>query len=365
VSVPASVPPPGVSGSTGVADPPPVRYAKTDIAALVAGGLKEEQPTILERTDGACLFYAGTVNSIIGESESGKTWMALLAVKQELGKGHNVMFLDYEDTAVHVVKRLMDMEVPTDLIVKHFTYIQPEGMFGEPDEEALLSYGLGDCTLVVLDGVTEALAIHNFNGREEGDVALFYELLPKWLAKQGPAVVLIDHVAKSKESRGNTAIGSQHKRAAITGASYAVENKKPISKGAQGESFVTLAKDKLGGIDYSSATSTRFVGMLHVDSDPAIFVVEAYIKPGSIGPKVAPADAKTLAIRKAILKLTKDKAKPMLKTHIRDGLPVGTPGNATDKAAQVEYLAVHGYLMRTGKEFFYVKDYDASEVADD
>jgi hypothetical protein len=280
--MPASVPPPGASGSASDPEPPPpLRYAKTDYAALFAAGLQEDLPSILERQDGNFLFYPGTVNSIIGESESGKTWLALLAVKQELDKGNSVIFLDFEDSAARVAKRLLAMEVKQAAIIERFIYISPDGRFTRTDEAELLSYGVQECAVVVLDGVTEALAAHGLNGHKEEDVAEFYEWLPKWLARQGPAVVLIDHVPKTNASQVKGAIGSQHKRAAITGASYIVEPRKPMGKGLHGTSDLYVGKDKLGSIDHQRKGDDmrRWAGTLHVDSNSTMgYFIEAYIE---------------------------------------------------------------------------------------
>lgn len=60
-----------------------VRYG--DVAALLAGELPEPPaPTVLRRTDGHGVFYAGQVNSLFGEPESGKTWIALAAAAEVL-----------------------------------------------------------------------------------------------------------------------------------------------------------------------------------------------------------------------------------------------------------------------------------------
>jgi RecA/RadA recombinase len=52
----------------------------------------EPGPSILKREDGNFILYANKINAIFGESESGKTWIALEAVRQELANKH-VVFL--------------------------------------------------------------------------------------------------------------------------------------------------------------------------------------------------------------------------------------------------------------------------------
>lgn len=344
-------------------------YRRTDMAALFAAGLEVTPPTILYRTDMECLFYAGTVNSVIGESESGKTWMTLLAAYQEIRAKRRVLFIDFEDMAIRVVKRLMLMGITEAEILEFFDYIQPEGTFGDEQREEFIEFGIAEYSLVVMDGVTEAMSLHGLDGRQENDIATFYELLPKWISAQGPAVVLIDHVPKSKENRGGYAIGSQHKKAGITGASYTVESKEPMGKGRHGKSYISLAKDKLGGVDYIDGPSNekRFIGTLHVISDATMdFDIEARIEPKAIGaaPSMPATGAfvpsKEFTLRKEATDIAKREGKPLSRTRIRNSMRTGN--NATRMAA-VDYLITYGFLVEVLGGVEYARDYDASELA--
>jgi hypothetical protein len=62
----------------------------------------------------------------------------------------------------------------------------------------------------------------------------------------GAAVVTIDHVAKSKDSRGRWGIGGQHKLAAISGAAYTVETITPFTRGKGGAANINVSKDRPG-----------------------------------------------------------------------------------------------------------------------
>ncbi|MBF6536857.1 hypothetical protein IU418_06510 [Nocardia farcinica] len=58
-----------------------------DVAALLAGGLPEPPaPTYGIRDDQRALFYAGEVDLVFGDPESGKTWLALVAARELLGE---------------------------------------------------------------------------------------------------------------------------------------------------------------------------------------------------------------------------------------------------------------------------------------
>ena len=79
--------PSAVPGSRkGGTEPGTVRYV--DVAALLDGTLPEPPaPDLLRRSDSNALFYAGQVNLLFGDPESGKTWVALAAVEEALREG--------------------------------------------------------------------------------------------------------------------------------------------------------------------------------------------------------------------------------------------------------------------------------------
>lgn len=340
-------------------------YVPIDLDALFEAGLEVTPPTILHRTDNEHLFYPAAVNSVIGESESGKTWMTLLAAYQQMRAKENVMFIDFEDSPIRVVKRLVDMGITRDEIIKYFAYIQPEGVFGDEQRTEFDALGIAEYSLVVMDGVTEAMSLHGLDGRQENDIATFYDRMPKWIASRGPAVVLIDHVPKSKDNRGGYAIGSQHKKAGITGASYTVENKEPMGKGRHGKSYITLAKDKLGGVNYVDGPSSekRFIGTLHVQSDSTMgFAIEAWIAPEATKSPSAPVGfkpTKEYERRRAATDAAREIGELTTKGEIQSRMG----GNRANAGHAVDYVLSYKYLRKVGTKYQFVRDYDASELA--
>ncbi len=77
--------------------------------------------------------------------------------------------------------------------------------------------------MTVIDGVTEAMSSNGLDPNSNADVATFNALMPKRIAKEGAAVVMIDHVTKSEEGLGRYAIGGQHKLSAVDGSAFTVE----------------------------------------------------------------------------------------------------------------------------------------------
>ncbi len=86
--------------------PAPASWLPASLPSAFAAGLVTPDTRVLARKDGFHLFYRGRVNNLIGESESGKTWVALLAVVQEIKAGNKVVFVDYEDSITALLVRL-------------------------------------------------------------------------------------------------------------------------------------------------------------------------------------------------------------------------------------------------------------------
>ncbi|XVQ83164.1 AAA family ATPase [Microbispora siamensis] len=230
--------------------PPDTRrsWRPVDLSDVLAGTYEPPTPTVGARDDGVGLFYAGRVHSIASESEGGKTWLAMLAAAHELRNGNGVAYLDFEDDAGGVVGRLLALSVDRNLIRDRFAYIRPEDPIAAPIHRADLGQAIGDLrpSLVVVDGVTEAMTLHGLELKDNGDVARFGKMLLRSIADQGPAVTALDHVTKDREGRGRYAIGGVHKLNAINGAAYLLDNRQPFGIGVTGRSGVYIAKDRPG-----------------------------------------------------------------------------------------------------------------------
>lgn len=220
-----------------------------DLAAVLSGDNAEAPPEILGRTDKHCLFYAGKVNGLLGESESGKTWVALLGVAQALDAGRHVLYLDFEDAAAGITARLRALGVRDEAMVELLTYVDPDESL-----HAIAAADLQDVStrhpyaIIVLDGVNAAMSLLGLELESNTDATRFAQTLLRPLARTGAAVVTIDHVAKNKETRGKGGIGAQAKRAMVTGCSIAVEVTTPFGRGQTGRLRLTVDKDRGGHV---------------------------------------------------------------------------------------------------------------------
>jgi hypothetical protein len=207
------------------------------------------------------LFYPERINLLFGESGGGKTWLALAAVAETLAKGHRVMFVDYEDNPNGIAERMMDLNVPIEQLAL-LDYRNPSS--GLLLGTSLMSDLQQSYALVVLDSTGEAMAAGGVNGNDDGEVAQWFALVKRFLRMPGkPAVITLDHVPKNQEGQLLFSIGSQRKRAAVTGASYRVDTLKEPAKGKDGKLKLTVAKDRPG--NRAKGTTACHVDMRSVD----------------------------------------------------------------------------------------------------
>lgn len=236
---------------------PGATWRPLDIATLAQqvkdGTVETPRPTIGTRTDGKALLYSGRVNGIAGESGGGKTFTATVMAYEELRAKRHVVYVDLEDTPHTLLDRLVKMGADVEMLATYFHYVQPEEKFDIFSRDQFLPMIEHlDPSLVVIDSAGEALALEGINGNDDTPVAEWFRRLPKKVADLGPAVLLLDHVPKSKDGGVDYAIGSQRKRAAITGIQLIQESGVEFSKDKDGFAKLRVTKDKLGNYSKKS-----------------------------------------------------------------------------------------------------------------
>ncbi len=266
------------TGSTEAEPAPPVSgtaWARVDLGdvveGLVAGTLHRATPTVAPIRGGGALFYRGKVNGLAGESGAGKTWTVLAASAGVLDAAGVVVYIDHEDDAAGIVGRLLDLGVEPDAVRARFAYFNPSEKPNAGDLQALAGL-VADLrpVLVVVDSTGEGLALEGANPNADEEVAAWFLRVPRRLSlvnyddQPGPAVVVLDHVTKADEG-GLWPIGSQRKRAAISGAQYMQRTVKPFDKHTPGHAVLVCAKDRHGNY----RTGQR-VAELHVTPGPTI-----------------------------------------------------------------------------------------------
>lgn len=214
-----------------------------NLAEVMANGWNPPVPEMLLRDDGRGLLYRGMVHSIAGEPGGGKTWVALAAIAERVRAGERCLMIDYEDTAEGFTARMVTLGLTAEQVGEYVDYIDPDGPVTEADLARIDAHSY---SLAVIDSVGESLAVEGESPNDDDAVARWFRTLPRRLARNGTTVLLVDHQAKNRDSRGLWAIGSQRKMAAINGAAYVLEVIKAPTKEEGGLVRIICAKDRHG-----------------------------------------------------------------------------------------------------------------------
>lgn len=233
----------------------------TDLAVVLADGYRPPKPTVMRRDDRIGLFYADAVNVLFGESESGKTWIALAAIAEVLTDGGRALFVDLDHNGAQAIgARLLAFGVPFATVVDRTRF-----RVSEPDEwqdlQAVISIAVSTFrpALVVVDSVGEVVPLRGGNSNSPDDYTAVHRAVFTRLASAGAAVVAIDHEPKNRETAKLGATGTAAKRRAVNGAYLRVKKdaRRPFAPGHGGAAYISIAKDRFGGLRGASPTGTE------------------------------------------------------------------------------------------------------------
>lgn len=247
-------------------------WEPVDLGPYLRGEFVQPEPTLgAVRSDGQRFIYPGREHTLLGETESGKTWLALACVAAELVRGERVVYVHYEESDPgSTIERLRLLGVPPSDITDRLRFAAPSRPVRSEWLAALLDPAP---VLVIHDGVNEAMSLHGADIMAADGASAFRRRLIMPCLRAGAATLACDHLPKNIEGRGRDAYGSVHKGNAIDGARLVIENTKPFGRGLRGASYVFVTKDRPGQLRAhgkpSSVPGKTFFGTLVVDDGPA------------------------------------------------------------------------------------------------
>ena len=219
-------------------------------------------PDSLVKPDGVGLLYSGgIIHLLFGEASAGKSWLAMLLIREALLRGDRVVWIDYEMGWSMVVPKLKALGIGKSQ-ASGLLYVdaKKEGVPLRNFSDSVMGHG---ADWVVVDSVSRALGADDRvaeSGGENSNQAfidwLREELLP--VVEENASIVLIDHVGHGDKERSR---GASAKRQQID-VEYQVENVIPFSAHSKGHSEIICRKCRPGFY-----TNGEVVGALHVDPD--------------------------------------------------------------------------------------------------
>lgn len=242
------------------------------LAERAAAAAEQVEPTTLCRDDGRSLFYSGKVNGLIGESESGKSWVLFWALAQAVQAGRRCLLLDFEDSAGGIHQRMKALGC-TDDELGRLWYANPDEALGIAQAADLGEALAEGFDVIGFDGVNAAMTLLGYDINSNTDATKFNRRVLKPLAATGAAVVTVDHLPKNAEQRGKGGIGAQAKRAMMDGCCLSVEVVEPFGKGQDGILKLKVDKDRPGAVRGVSAGSV-LAGKVYVFSQGEAITIQ-------------------------------------------------------------------------------------------
>ena len=207
-------------------------------------------------------------------------------------------------------------------------------------------------TLVLIDGVTEAMSLHRLKSVDNDDLATFGRLITRPIAATGAATVDLDHQPKAIDNRGRYALGWVHKLNGLSGASIIAENIAPMGVGLRGVTRLRIAKDRPGQLRAHGLPSAGLTWIGDFVLDTSILEEPALIRPPVEVAKAADDWRPTEVMRKVCDAMTKA-SKPLSQKDIIDR--VKARANITRRALAIlvdekyieERTGPHGAHLQT------------------
>jgi hypothetical protein len=229
--------------------------ALADWAGTMTGELTAVAPHHLARTDGMAVWYAGKINGLLGPSESGKSWVALLAVYQAVRRRERVIILDFEDDQYGTAERLLSIGLTPAEAIEFVTYVRPDEPLTPRNKTIFMDMvARVKPSLIILDGLNAAMTLLGLDLLDNRDCTTFYQTLLQPLADTGSTVAYIDHTPKNDvENASKGGIGAQAKRAMTTGATLRAEVLEQFDRGHEGKLRLTVDKDRAGQVRRQAA----------------------------------------------------------------------------------------------------------------
>ena len=225
--------------SVDIPETPPHSWQTLNLVELAAN--PPEPPTI------GGLLYPGKRTVLSGETESMKTWFALILAKAELDAGYPVVWVDLDAMGPGaMLNRLELLAVNRHQIASNFHYIEPSDPL-DPAKIAELVDTIAQlqARLCVIDAFNPILNLQGLNPNEVIDIETFWRTIADPICRAGAAPVLLDHVVKNPDNRGKYASGSERKASGSI-VHLGFKLLVPLRKGGIGSSVITVHKDRPG-----------------------------------------------------------------------------------------------------------------------
>jgi hypothetical protein len=311
-------------------------WGRIDLRPHLEGTAAEIEPVALSRTDGVKLLYADRLHWLSGEPESLKSWLAQVAVAQALRDGMVVLYVDFETDAADIVARLRALGATDRAILERLSYYRPQAPMTSTVVDNVVAHAAdANVALTVIDGCQAAMGASGLDSNNARDFYQWWNRLGRRLQTEthGPMVV-IDHVVKNPENRGQYAAGTGQKLAAVD-VHIGLELVRPFGHGLTGEARIVIHKDRPGRL--RPVAKGKLLGRLSLVSNPTSGAVTHAIEPPT---EDGDAKFRPTGLMERVSRYVEDAQTPPTKRKIRTEVR----GMETWVVVAADRLVEEGYL---------------------
>ena len=223
---------------------------------------------------GGHLLYAGAWHTVIGPTESGKSWFAVVNIADEIRAGRTIGYAHFEESTMgSTVARLLALGVDKEAIRERFVWLDSNDRWAPGEFGAALATVWPNPSLVVLDGIIAACSRHGQDPEKVGSVGWYQEQFVTPATMNGAAVLSLGHPVKGRDRADERhGFGSTAWLDQVDGVGFRLQPHPahPIRRGASGTALVYSAKDRHGGTARHGTSDRRegwvYLGSLCVDN---------------------------------------------------------------------------------------------------
>lgn len=195
------------------------------------------------------LLYANMIHWWHGEPESGKSLLLLSVCLDLVNQGYKVMWIDEESGLTMTADRLARLGADPDKLNGNFYYYEFPGITMSEEDRVGMLQTIEEIqpSLVVMDSCADMLTQAGLDEDDNQEITTWYRHMLQPIAQRDAAVVVIDHVVKSKDARGTYARGGGAKKSKTDVAwALRVESRFALDPPKLGIIELKINKDRLG-----------------------------------------------------------------------------------------------------------------------
>jgi len=218
---------------------------RVDLGELVREGVPDPEWVL------PGMFYRSQIHWWHGEPGDGKTFMLLGLMYQLCERGLKVLWIDEESGKVQTARRLQSYSADPDLLTSNFIYHARPGLTLDPADLDALFRTVDEerPDVVVFDSVADVLGQAGLDEDSNVEVTAWVKkVLEPLKFEYDASIIAIDHVTKSKDSRGKYARGAGAKKSK-TDAAWKVVKAKEFGVNRVGLIRLESDKDRDGWLE--------------------------------------------------------------------------------------------------------------------